>query len=97
MDNNKMYECAICGKSYPSIDQRVECETKCLAERKKLEEEMKRNQYNTKRDESAREINKALYDVNEMITEHLKKYTSLSLSDDYPQLRYIFNRSAWWF
>ena len=42
-ETNKMvYHCAICGKPYDTVDERVACETKCLAARKRLRQRLKK-------------------------------------------------------
>ena len=35
----EMYTCAVCGKSYETVDERSKCESKCIVDRKKAEEE----------------------------------------------------------
>lgn len=92
-----IYKCAVCNKEHNSIEARVECETKCLIERKKAEEAKKRDEYEMNKTKSAQEISNALSNVNEMIEKHFEKYDKLSLSDSYyPYLHYIF-RSTMWF
>ena len=85
------YTCAICGESYESVEERVQCESKCIVHHKKAEEEKKRNEYATKKRESEQAINKELSNVNEMIAKHLKEYETVALNKNYPYLNYIFS------
>ena len=41
-ENSRMYVCAICGKSYEHVEDRIACETKCLKKRKAAEERAKK-------------------------------------------------------
>jgi hypothetical protein len=41
-EEKTMYTCAICGKSYEFVEDRVDCESKCIVARKKAEEEQAR-------------------------------------------------------
>lgn len=92
-----MYTCAICGESYETVEERVECESKCLVERKKADEDKKREEYEKKRKSSENEIYAALSVVNEMIATHIKDYKKLSLNKNFPYLKYVFsNNSLWW-
>jgi len=91
-----MYTCAICGKTYESVDERVTCETKCVIERNRAEEEKKRNEIEVSRNKSEDAINEALCDVNKMLAEHLNKYGNFQINRNYPYLKYVFSRTTWW-
>lgn len=92
------YYCAICGKRHESIEERSECETKCIKLMKEKEEERKKIEYENAKDSSEEEICYALDNVERMIAEHLEKFESISLKNNYPYLRYIFkNNIGWWF
>jgi len=93
----EMYTCAVCGKYYKSIEERAKCESKCLVDRKRAEEEKKRNEYATKKRESEQAIDKALSDMNEMVAKHLKEYEQLSIKRTYPYLNYVFANTPWAF
>ena len=95
--NEMLYECAVCGKSYETVEERVECESKCVVERKEAEEERKLNELKMKEHESVEAINEALANTESMIREHFKQYSNLSLNHNYPYLKYVFSRTAWWF
>lgn len=96
-EEKTMYTCAICGKSYELIEDRVDCESKCIVTRKKLEEENKRKKLEVKKYASEQEIHDALGSLNEKISQHIKEYGSFMLTKNYPYLNYIFKNTAWWF
>ncbi len=41
MEEMKTFECAICGKKYKSLQDRINCETACLKEQKSIEAKKK--------------------------------------------------------
>lgn len=96
MNEQKNYICAVCGESYKTIEERMNCESKCLAKLKKAEEEKKRNEQKLKQQEKEQAIYKALDNVNTMIAEYLKEYDTLTLNKEYPYLSYIFKHLSWW-
>ena len=91
------YYCAICGKSYDCVKDRIQCESKCFEEYKAAEAKRKENEIKAKRDASSKEIEKKLEEVNDMLEKHLKEYDSFSLKGNYYYLRYIFTKTMWWF
>lgn len=93
---NEKYVCAICGKSYKHIEDRIACETKCLNERKIAEAKKKESEFKTKRTNSEKEIEKRLDEVNKMVEEHLNEYGNISLTHSYYYLSYIFSRHSLW-
>ena len=88
------FYCGVCGNPYETVEGRAQCETNCIKELKKLEEEKKRNEYETKRKESTEAICEALDNINNMLSIHFKEYHSLSLNKGYPYLENIFNRCS---
>lgn len=81
--DKSVYRCAICGKSYDTIEERSACETKCLsdraeAERKRKEEELRKTKENRKK-----EVDMAWDHYNELRNEYLKDYGSYSIVRDY--------------
>lgn len=95
-ENSRKYVCAICGKSYENLEDRIACETKCFNERKMIEAKQKEDKLKTKRINSEKEIEQKLAEVNEMIREHLNEYDSLKLSHTYYYLSYIFSKHPLW-
>lgn len=95
--NEKKYICAICGKSYDGIAERIACETKCLKEHKVAEAQKKANEIKAKRDASTKAIEAKLAEVDEMLRNHLQEHESFHLTGNYYYLRYIFSKTMWWF
>ncbi|MGN0245729.1 MAG: hypothetical protein ACI4DK_07170 [Lachnospiraceae bacterium] len=94
---DKKYTCAICGKSYDTIEERIKCETKCLENRKKAEAEAKKNEYEAKRQEAMNSVYKALSNAEDAIANFYKSYDTLTLKDDYHYLKYLFGYKSFWF
>lgn len=95
-ENSRMYVCAICGKSYEHVEDRIACETTCLKKRKAEEEQKKRNEAREKLTNSTKAIEKKLIEVDEMIKQHLNEFESLELTRNYPYLSYIFKKFTFW-
>lgn len=79
MENNKMavkpmYKCAICDKTYETIEERSNCERKCLIDEqvkaKKAEEERVAKERETRYKEVCEAINKA----NDLKEKYLEDY-----------------------
>lgn len=92
MDEVK-YVCAICGKEHERIEERIQCETKCLEERKKAEKQKERDDFNKRYMDSNKAVEDILVEANEAVHAHLKEFGALSLSRDYYYLSYLFCRS----
>ena len=81
MEEMKNYTCAICGKIYNDLKDRIECETNCLAEQERVNKILKVDEKKKAKKKSEEAINKELdvlleqYDkVSNMIKEHYNKY-----------------------
>lgn len=101
-DNNKAhYRCAICGKSYDTIDERVACETKCLASRKKAQEELKKKKLEEEKAARKDEIEKKYKELTTLVKDYCHDYGSLKIDDDpylfdnYPTVYKLLG--GWWF
>lgn len=101
---NETYTCAICGKHYHDIEQRIACETKCLKQRKEDEAQKKlaeeRQQAEKKKQEkkaSEQAIEAKFDEVNKMLKEHFSKYDTFYLTHDYPYLNHMFRKGTLWF
>ncbi len=92
-----MYRCGFCNKEYDRLEDRVSCEGACFKKYQEAEEARKNNAYLEMRKESANAIYTEFDKVEKMIKEHIKEYKSLSLTKQYPYLKYVFDRSLWWF
>ena len=71
---DKMYTCALCGKSYDSIIERAKCEQKCYA--KQQEEEKKAAEAKKKEEQKARhdEVTKAIDGACALLNRYVKDY-----------------------
>ena len=95
MDEVK-YVCAICGTEHEHIEERIECETKCLEKRKEAEKQREREDFNKRRIESAKAIEDALTDVDTMIRNHMRDFDVLELSRNYFYLTYLFGKNLFY-
>lgn len=92
------YICGICGARHENIEDRIACETKCLAARKEAKEKMKLAKYNEEKNDSAKALTEELIKVEKMVKKHLQKYDTYSIPQKFPYLSYIFSgHSMFWF
>ena len=94
---DEKYLCAVCGTPHDTIEERNNCESKCIAKHKQEDEIRKRNEEAAKRNNSRKEIEDILDKADKMIQAHLKKYESLSLTRTYYYLSYVFRKVSMWF
>lgn len=71
---DKMYTCALCGKSYDSVIERAKCEQKCYA--KQQEEEKKATEAKKKEEQKARhdEVTKAIDGACDLLNRYMEDY-----------------------
>ena len=100
-DSNKAtYRCAICGKAYDTIDERVACETKCLAARKKAQAELEKKRLEEKKTTRKAEIENKYKELSALVKDYCKDYGSLQIGesscfdDYYPTISKLL---GWWF
>ena len=79
--NKVQYHCAICGKAYDTIEERVSCETKCLASRKKAQEELKKKKLEEEKAARKDEIEKKYKELSALVNDYCKDYGSLQIGD----------------
>ena len=100
VSNKMVYHCAICGKPYDTVDDRVACETKCLAARKKAQAELEKKKLEEKKNTRKAEIEKKYKELATLVNDYCKDYGSLQLcesrcfEDDVPTLSKLI---GWWF
>lgn len=100
VSNKMVYHCAICGKSYDTVDERVACETKCLAARKKAQAEIEKKKLEEKKNTRKAEIEKKYKELATLVNDYCKDYGSLHLGesryfeDDIPTPSKLI---GWWF
>ena len=81
VSNKMVYHCAICGKSYDTVDGRVACETKCLAARKKAQAEIEKKKLEEKKNTLKAEIEKKYKELATLVNEYCKDDVSLQLCE----------------
>lgn len=95
VSNKMVYHCAICGKPYDTVDERVACETKCLAERKKAQAELEKKKLEEKKNTRKAEIEKKYKELATLVNDYCKEFgESLYFEDDIPTLSKLI---GWWF
>ena len=95
VSNKMVYHCAICGKPYDTVDERVACETKCLAERKKAQAELEKKKLEEKKTTRKAEIEKKYKELATLVNDYCKEFgESCYFEDDIPTLSKLI---GWWF
>lgn len=95
--NKTEYVCGICGKSYDNIADRIACETKCLDDRTKAEEAMRKQKLELEKDARKKEIETMYDDLHKAISEYVKDYGVIRLhncskhENDFPTLSSLFD------
>ena len=92
-----MYTCAICKNEYETIEERAECELACSEKLRKEEIAKKREAYESEKKASEADVTMKLNVAEEMLKEHLRKYESIKLHNNYPYLKYLFKNIYFWF
>jgi len=92
-----IYTCAICGKDYESIEERVKCESQCLADEKKREELKKLKKEAEAREKSEKAAIDAVEVAEDALKKHFKEYERLEIHKEYPYLKLLFSNKTWWF
>ena len=81
VSNKMVYHCAICGKPYDTVDERVACETKCLATRKKAQAEIEKKKLEEKKNTRKAEIEKKYNELSTLVKNYINDYGSLQIGD----------------
>ena len=81
VSNKMVYHCAICGKPYDTVDERVACETKCLAARKKAQAEIEKKKLEEKKNTRKTEIEKKYKELSTLVKNYINDYGSLQIGD----------------
>ena len=100
VSNKMVYHCAICGKPYDTVDERVACETKCLAARKKAQAELEKKKLEEKKNTRKAEIEKKYKELATLVNDYCKDDGSLQLGESSYFEDYIptlFKLLGWWF
>ena len=102
VSNKMVYHCAICGNPYDTVDERVACETKCLAARKKAQAEIEKKKLEEKKNTRKAEIEKKYKELVTLVNDYCKDVNdyckefgeSRYFEDDIPTLSKLI---GWWF
>lgn len=70
----KMYKCAVCGKIYDNIQDRMNCERKCIEEVKAKNEELLKAKREQEKLDMEKDINNAANKYYEMLNNYIDKY-----------------------
>ena len=81
VSNKMVYHCAICGKPYDTVDERVACETKCLAARKKAQAQIEKKKLEEKKNTRKAEIEKKYKELSTLVKNYINDYGSLQIGD----------------
>lgn len=85
---NEVYKCGICGKEYSTVEERMECERKCIEAKEKQKEELSRinlknkkqkaldkiHQMEKERDEIANTVDLKQQEINEAYAKFYKEF-----------------------
>ena len=77
--SNNTYTCAICNKKHYSIEDRIACETKCLEERKKAEEVMKKHKLELEKKDRMNKIETMYEDLSNLISSYIEDYGYINI------------------
>lgn len=75
------YKCGICGKTYNSVQERMNCEMACV--KKQIEEEKAAKEAKKKAEQKARkeEVDRAFENLQKLTNEYIKDYGHYSYDD----------------
>ena len=98
--NTTTYACAICNKKHSNIADRIACETKCLDERNKAEEAMKKQKLELEKQARMKEIELTYEELNDLISAYVEDYGYIQIATKYkndcdcdctPSLTHLFD------
>ena len=97
--NSPIYQCAICGKNYNTVEERIKCEIECLAKYEESEKKKREEILQAEKKKRYEHIKELLSEANEELKEYLIDYDSFVLDENnsYYYLRYLFRTSSFWF
>ena len=80
-EENKMYskpayKCAICGKVYDNVQDRMNCEMACLKKKQEEEKAAAEAKKKAERDARCAEVSKALDNAYKLMNDYIKDYGS---------------------
>lgn len=76
---NRIYECAICGKKHITIAERAACETQCVNALKAREAELAAKKKKAEQDKRYVEVKEAMQHASELLQKYMDYYGSIQL------------------
>lgn len=89
------YKCGICGKEYPSVLERAQCEIACAA---KAEEEARKAAEAKKKEEQAMRkeaVDEALENLHRLVSEYVKDYGHYEYGDGGEDTNFYWPSRLW--
>lgn len=94
--NGTYYECAICGRQYKNLEDRMACEAKCYKKRAEDEAAMKKVKLEEEKETRRAEIRTTYNKLENLVQSYVKDYGSLSISN-LSTSKIPFKSDWWWF
>lgn len=98
LNENPTYACGICHKNYKSIEERMECEKKCLTERKKTEAAIAKQKLQEEKEKDRQELLKLGNEFEAKFSAYLKKYNGITTYSTKPDMDRLLDSlfERWW-
>ena len=84
--NNTQYECAVCGKNYDSIQERMKCEMACIKKQEDEEKAAIAAKKKEEKDNRYNEVNTALDNAYALVNKYVEDYGSFKYGGHYKGL-----------
>ena len=93
---DEKYTCALCGKHYATVEERNECEARCIRKQKEEAKKIAAQEKAKQQEADAKKIREDVKALSDAISEYVDKY------DEYPDYRNPIQihtgvRHPWWF
>ena len=79
-----MYKCEICGNSYENLEDRIDCEVKCLEARKVAEEKRKQAERDAEKETRRAEVEAAQQKYLDLLSKYVEDYGIFSVNNIFP-------------
>lgn len=81
-----MYKCAICDKVYESVQERMNCEMKCIKKQQEEEKAAAEAKKKAEKDARQQEVSAALDNVYALVNKYVEDYGSFTYNGKYKGL-----------
>ena len=93
---DEKYTCALCGKHYATVEERNECEARCIRKQKEEAKKIAAQEKAKQQEADAKKIREDFKALSDAISEYVEKY------DEYPDYGnpievHTVVRHPWWF